>query len=172
MCSKLGIGVSNVGISSLIGACPFSGWSHSVKDFFSMKFCQDYSVLLVLKKAAPITVFYNATEVGMQERGETYMNTIQEKHKKIPVPQPWGSSWQPWRARCPATWRPLWGTTCGTARCRTPPLVSLTTRSTWPEKTTCRRWRWCCFEALTPFDELKEKCRISIYYYNYRSRKY
>lgn len=41
-----------------------------------------YSEFLSHKKAAPITVFYNATDVGMQERGEAYMNFIQEKHKK------------------------------------------------------------------------------------------
>lgn len=43
----------------------------------------NYSEFLTLKKTAPITVFYNATDVGMQERGEAYLNFIQEKHKKI-----------------------------------------------------------------------------------------
>lgn len=43
----------------------------------------NYSELLSQKITAPITLFYNATDVGMQERGESYMNFIQEKHKKI-----------------------------------------------------------------------------------------
>lgn len=42
----------------------------------------EFSSLLNAQKSASIVMFYNATDVGMNERAEAYMNFIQEKAKK------------------------------------------------------------------------------------------
>ncbi len=43
----------------------------------------DFSKMLTEKNPANVRVYFNATDVGMQERGEAYIKIIEEKAKKI-----------------------------------------------------------------------------------------
>lgn len=43
---------------------------------------QNADTFIQQKKPIPVVVFYNATEIGMQERAEAYLNFISEKFKK------------------------------------------------------------------------------------------